>query len=161
MVNVGDSVEGMIKFQAFNIYEVEVAFTRAYFNSQGNFEYNLAAVPPSQYRISGVRIDSEIFQTTNDPTSTVAKYINGALVVSSPDGIPDPLAPGVFQAIGPYKSIAVRDVWSTCPNCGIEGFNNTYIQSHTVPGPLPLLGVGAAFSYSRRLRNRLKVRAEA
>lgn len=74
MANVGDPVEGMIKFQVFSdTYDVEVAFTRAYFSSQGDFEYNLAVVPPSQDRISGVRIDSEIFQTTNDPSSPVDK----------------------------------------------------------------------------------------
>lgn len=32
-------------------------------------------------------------------------------------------------------------------------------KSTTVPGPLPLLGAGAAFAYSRKLRSRIKVQA--
>ena len=33
--------------------------------------------------------------------------------------------------------------------------SNTYAQTE-VPGPLPLLGAGAAFGFSRRIRNRIK-----
>ena len=33
-----------------------------------------------------------------------------------------------------------------------------FVDPASVPGPLPLLGVGAAFAYSRKLRNRIKTR---
>jgi WD40 repeat protein len=34
-------------------------------------------------------------------------------------------------------------------------------STNSVPGPLPLLGVGAAFGFSRKLRSRIKARAQA
>ena len=38
---------------------------------------------------------------------------------------------------------------------GTSEFINVYIGPASVPGPLPLLGVGAAFGWSRRLRKRI------
>jgi len=40
----------------------------------------------------------------------------------------------------------------------IDQFTSRYIQSDptTVPGPLPILGIGAAFGFSRKLRKRIK-----
>jgi hypothetical protein len=35
--------------------------------------------------------------------------------------------------------------------------SNTYTQlQQEVPGPLPILGIGAAFGFSRKLRKRIK-----
>lgn len=34
-------------------------------------------------------------------------------------------------------------------------FSTHPVSTHPVPGPLPLLGVGAAFGYSRKLRKRI------
>jgi hypothetical protein len=36
--------------------------------------------------------------------------------------------------------------------------NSFVVKTNEVPGPLPLFGVAAAFSYSRKLRNKLKTR---
>jgi len=33
---------------------------------------------------------------------------------------------------------------------------NSFQQTTRVPGPLPLLGAGAAFGFSRRIRSRIK-----
>jgi hypothetical protein len=40
-----------------------------------------------------------------------------------------------------------------------DGVNGELLQLTPVssPGPLPLLGVGAAFGYSRKLRKRIKI----
>jgi hypothetical protein len=38
----------------------------------------------------------------------------------------------------------------------LDSFKNTYTQP--VPGPLPLLGAGTAFGFSRRLRRRVRQR---
>jgi hypothetical protein len=46
-----------------------------------------------------------------------------------------------------FRVFSVDDAWG-------EGFATISNFSAPVPGPLPLLGVGAAFSYSRRLRRR-------
>jgi hypothetical protein len=45
---------------------------------------------------------------------------------------------------------------------GVTQFSNRLLQeapSSDVPGPLPLLGAGAAFGFSRKLRNRVKLAA--
>ena len=37
----------------------------------------------------------------------------------------------------------------------MDNFANDFSQT-SVPGPLPLLGAGAAFGFSRRIRSRIK-----
>jgi len=36
------------------------------------------------------------------------------------------------------------------------GYGVASVTENEVPGPLPILGVGAAFGYSRKLRKRIK-----
>jgi len=52
------------------------------------------------------------------------------------------------------KQIWVRDTWAASPGVGTDNLANDFSQ--TVPGPLPLLGAGAAFGFSRRIRSRIK-----
>jgi len=41
--------------------------------------------------------------------------------------------------------------------CRLDAIQNNYTQNtDRVPGPLPLLGAGAAFGFSRRIRSRIK-----
>jgi hypothetical protein len=54
---------------------------------------------------------------------------------------------------GALKSIWVEDTYTIQPNGYLDNMVNTYTQ---VPGPLPLVGAGAAFTFSRRLRRRTK-----
>lgn len=77
---------------------------------------------------------------------------SGDETVNSCTGIglnPPPLAlPGVLST----------DVLNsfTATNDGIQSIQNTVVQT---PGPLPLLGAGAAFGFSRKLRSRIKASA--
>ena len=56
--------------------------------------------------------------------------------------------------------INVTDSWDLNPNTGtVMSISNTYTQTtqtQVVPGPLPILGIGAAFGFSRKLRKRIK-----
>ena len=54
---------------------------------------------------------------------------------------------------GALKAIWVEDTYTVQPNGYLDNVVNTYTQ---VPGPLPLVGAGAAFTFSRRLRRRTK-----
>jgi hypothetical protein len=48
------------------------------------------------------------------------------------------------------------------PSTSVTSFTSAILQRSpgtSVPGPLPLLGAGAAFGFSRRIRNRIKVAA--
>jgi hypothetical protein len=49
------------------------------------------------------------------------------------------------------KQIWVQDTWFS--GQGVDNFSNDFQQ---VPGPLPILGIGAAFGFSRKLRKRIK-----
>jgi hypothetical protein len=69
---------------------------------------------------------------------------------------PTPANPHI-KSIG-SQEIFVRDSWNipdTSP-AKIDAIQNNYTQVDRVPGPLPLLGAGAAFGFSRKLRKRIK-----
>jgi hypothetical protein len=55
------------------------------------------------------------------------------------------------------QEIFVRDSWDIPVGSPaiIDAIQNNYTQ-RPVPGPLPLLGAGAAFGFSRRIRSRIK-----
>jgi hypothetical protein len=46
---------------------------------------------------------------------------------------------------------------------GVDSLENSFRQGtrSKVPGPLPLLGAGMAFGFSRKLRSRIKARVQA
>ena len=52
------------------------------------------------------------------------------------------------------SQVWVRDTWAATPS-GVDSISNDFAQTG-VPGPLPLLGAGAAFGFSRNLRKRIK-----
>lgn len=54
---------------------------------------------------------------------------------------------------GALTSIWVEDTYTVQPGGYLDNVVNGYTQ---VPGPLPLVGAGAAFTFSRRLRRRTK-----
>ena len=65
---------------------------------------------------------------------------------------------GSFASL--LKKISVVDTYKVTAG-SVNSFQNSYTQIESfappdeVPGPLPLLGVGAAFGFSRRLRTRV------
>jgi hypothetical protein len=79
----------------------------------------------------------------------VTKTILGGPVLNSSDGSSTTVPLG-----GTF--VDVTDVYTVRPGAGLNSFNNGYTQTTGVPGPLPLFGIGAAFGFSRRLRNRIK-----
>jgi len=78
------------------------------------------------------------------------------LTLESPNGL------NTGQAdLESLTTVYVIDTWTVQGGNIIKDFTNTFRQSfggeppEGVPGPLPLLGAGAAFGFSRRLRSRL------
>jgi len=53
--------------------------------------------------------------------------------------------------------IYIRDTYSASGSTRLDNITNSYL----VPGPLPLLGAGAAFGFSRKLRGRIKATSNA
>jgi len=72
---------------------------------------------------------------------------------------------GVLTALlgTPGLTIWVEDTYATdVAGAEITGISNAFTTKSNdtgVPGPLPLLGAGAAFGFSRKLRNRMKLAA--
>jgi hypothetical protein len=119
--------------------------------STGSYSYDLAIIEP--YKSAGwmfkdVELDVDHAGSGQEVTKTIVGGGNPVLV--SMDG--DPVGP--VPLFG--TSISVTDSWDLNPATGtIMAISNTYAQTE-VPGPLPLLGAGAAFGFSRRIRNRIK-----
>jgi hypothetical protein len=56
--------------------------------------------------------------------------------------------------MGSYSTLYIRETYSVDATGILDNFGNTF----QTPGPLPILGAGAAFGFSRKLRNRIKCR---
>ncbi|MFM9087268.1 MAG: hypothetical protein ACKOPT_03840 [Cyanobium sp.] len=55
----------------------------------------------------------------------------------------------------PLSTIYIRDTFNN-PIPGASSIDNAQNTLRNVPGPLPILGAGAAFGFSRKLRGRIK-----
>jgi len=137
-------------------YSISLVFDDLGANA-GAFKYQLEVLDPANsFSFAELDVDwlgTEPFNATG--TKEIANESGGSWILTSTSDSDNDSSP----ISG--KLISVTDTWDTCPECNVRAVTNTYNQTTQVPGPLPLLGVGAAFGYSRRLRNRLKVRTEA
>jgi len=120
----------------------------------GTLDYTLQVVDPglsAGWHFSSAEIDSDVVDTVDPSQTTVKKTINNGanILLTSTDGSIDGPVP-----IG-GTLITVNDTWNVGQGDLLKSFNNHYTQSD-VPGPLPLLGAGAAFGFSRRIRSRIK-----
>lgn len=146
---------------ADDVWSVITTFDEALENEKGYIDYNLEVVNPglsSGWRFSGVKLDSTV-PTSGDPSVKVEKFINnfseGSAYLTSINGEQDPYPSGFKPLTGTF--IAVRDQWTIPDGQALSDIVNTYTQSRdAAPGPLPLLGAGAAFGFSRRLRKRIQ-----
>jgi len=71
-------------------------------------------------------------------------------------GLTNPTSPDSGSIGG--ETIYVRDSWEILAGstASIDAIQNVYTQTTTVPGPLPVLGAGVAFGFSRKLRRRIQ-----
>ena len=114
-------------------------------NATGTLNYTLDIIG-SGLVFNDVELDSSHTGTGG----IVTKDIPGVTQLVSNNGNPDGPVP-----VG-GTSLNVTATYSMASTGALDSFNDTYTQTHHVPGPLPLVGVGAALSFSRRLRNRIK-----
>jgi hypothetical protein len=118
----------------------------------GSLNYTMAIVGSSA-TFKDARLDT----ATNSGFVSVTKAIAGfgsATAVNNTGSVPPsvPLS-GTF--------VQVTDTYTVGTNGILNSFNNTFTQTDTVPGPLPLLGAGMALGFSRKLRSRIKGSAKA
>jgi hypothetical protein len=125
-------------------------------NPWGILEYDLTIDPLPNlftYLEGGLAI---IGPPVGDPEFKVKKFATGLPMLMADEMLPQAAAPFASD----LKLISVRDEYLVTMG-SINSFQNSFTQVErplpppTVPGPLPLLGAGAAFGFSRRLRTRV------
>jgi hypothetical protein len=117
----------------------------------GQFDYQISVLDPN-YEFATAELDSIV---SGVPVgTTVTKKIFGFADIVSTDGSNETGVP----VNG--KLLAVQNIWDVKAGSVLNSFGDTYTQNK-VPGPLPLLGAGIAFGFSRKLRRRINASAQA
>lgn len=141
-----------------DLYTVDVDFTSDLIGPvNGSFRYKLAIdqnIKPYTFRTvnlnwndfgtPGVTVTKNVYSNSSfDPGALVQSLTTANQTVD-------------ISGLG-LKEIWVDDVYVIANGSGVlDSFTNSYTQH--VPAPLPLLGAGTAFGFSRRLRRRSKAR---
>ena len=107
-----------------------------------------AAFPPCHPYIQGIQFGANIVEMT----ATKEIFASGGTTPIAT------LLPGqTWDGTGTmYDHLRIKVSWAPITGAAapkIDNFTNNYRQS---PGPLPILGAGAAFGFSRKLRSRIK-----
>ncbi len=136
---------------ADDLFSANINFTPSIVGVKaGFFDYNLKILDP-KYRFDSVQLDSTVAINATSPGKTsVIKAITAGPTLVSLDGAQ--VGPIPFQTPSP---ITVRDTWNVVSKDVLTNIKDTYTQEE-VPGPLPLLGAGLAFGWSRKLRSRMR-----
>ena len=117
----------------------------------GQFDYQISVLDPN-YEFATAELDSIV---SGVPVgTTVTKKIFGFADIVSTDGSNETGVP----VSG--KLLKVQNIWDVKAGSVLNSFGDTYTQDK-VPGPLPLLGAGIAFGFSRKLRRRINASAQA
>jgi len=112
----------------------------------GEFDYTITITNPN-FTFATAALDSVV--SGGGAGTTVTKKIAGFADLVSTNGSNVPAVPVSGT------TLVVRNLWDVGAGDVLDNFKDVYTQKTGVPGPLPLLGAGAAFGFSRRLRNRV------
>jgi hypothetical protein len=115
----------------------------------GSLNYTLAIVGSSA-TFKNVQIDGS---TTGSGNTVIKSIVSPAVTLTSING-------GILNTNIGGTFLDVTDTYRVTNTGGLNSFNNGFTQSD-VPGPLPVVGAGMAFGFSRKLRSRIKASASA
>jgi hypothetical protein len=117
-----------------------------------DFTYEATITQPG-WVFSKVDLDTDADVFANPASELEATYSfaggNSPIVLKSING-----SSSLETVTGGPTAITVRNIYNG--EGAIDTIENSFQQTQTVPGPVPLLGAGAAFGFSRKLRRRLK-----
>jgi len=120
----------------------------------GEFDYEITIDPTNNFRFATAQLDSIV--NGESPLNTkVTKKIAGFSDLVSTNGS------NVVGAPVSGKTLKVHNIWTVGTGDVLDSFKDVYTQKENVPGPLPLLGAGIAFGFSRKLRRRINASAQA
>lgn len=152
--------QGTIQFkeQSSGVFVIDVDFIEDLEApaGPGYFEYDLTIDPgnDSYFLEAGLAI---VGPPLEEPVFSAIKSVNDTPVLNLSVDSTNRFDIGSF--VGLLNTIRVVDEYSVSKG-SINSFQNSFSQQNlvppeSVPGPIPLLGAGAAFGFSRRLRSRL------
>jgi hypothetical protein len=120
----------------------------------GLLSYTLTINEPAK-TFNRYTINNDINTLTAGGTSQTVNATGAPQIIKVDSSTPVP-NPGTFSGIN--TSINVTSSWFTNDPATFNTLSQTFSQRDIppVPSPLTLLGAGAAFGFSRRLRNRIK-----
>ena len=137
LVTITSDVGGWLPVIGNYIFNYKVAINTG---TQEFASYNSGIISPNpntgSYSITGSGTPPTVTAILPNPAQSPTSYY----------------APGV--TMDTFNTVLTVDAGSY-----ITQINTTLRQRDSVPGPLPLLGAGAAFGFSRRIRNRIKASA--
>jgi hypothetical protein len=133
----------------------------ALFAGSGSYNYNVATISPANpelfFREIGLGVDVNGIGTysvsvTKEVFTSAGGMSLGTLVFNQTNSGSSYTGDLLVNPI--YESLYIVDSYAvTGDTVGIDKITNTF---ESVPGPLPILGAGAAFGFSRKLRGRIK-----
>jgi hypothetical protein len=127
-------------------------------NDTGNLRYKIAITDPSKY-FDQVKLANQGDITNGQYLLTKTFWNSDYTMQVISDVLVNPVTPdGISVANLNLQTLYVQDEWNVMPtaNGSITSIQNSFGQTDHVPGPLPLVGIGAAFGLSRRIRSRIK-----
>jgi hypothetical protein len=127
-------------------------------NDTGNLRYKIAITDPSKY-FDQVKLANQGDITNGQYLLTKTFWNSDYTMQVISNVLVNPVTPdGISVANLNLQTLYVQDEWNVMPtaNGSITSIQNSFGQTDHVPGPLPLVGIGAAFGLSRRIRSRIK-----
>lgn len=126
----------------------------------GYLMYKITITDPTQY-FDQVKLGNTSSITNGNYTLTKNLYSDAGFTIPviPVNSLFNPPTPSGTSVAGQQlQTLYVRDDYNVLvtSNGVIDNLQNSFGQTTPVPGPLPLLGIGAAFGMSRKLRKRIK-----
>ncbi len=138
------------------VWSVQTLFTPQTTGTvNGTLKYNVAITgTPFTFNTASVSVNGSNGPISGNPA--VTSTITGITPAFTADVLS---SPAVRTFANNTKTIAVSQNFTASAGRRLSAFTTDFTQN--VPAPLPLLGAGAAFGFSRRLRSRIKNSAAA
>lgn len=155
---VGDLATGTTTVSAVQPLPGDYLFNldKDFTNSAFDFTYEATISPlgiAQGYKFNAVDLDSDSDPFANPPSVLQATYTftdpSSPIILTSTNG-----SSSFAPVTGGPTTITVNNNYNGAG--AIDAMENSFQQTAHVPGPLPLLGAGAAFGFSRRIRSRIK-----
>jgi hypothetical protein len=146
-----------------DINSLAVDYDPGLITGAGSYNYNVATIsPPGKPFFDNVDLGVDVnaigtysVSVTKDVYTALGGTLLGSITFTQ-TGAGSSKTPELdLWPTYELKNLYIVDSYTvTGGNAAIDKITNTY--NSEVPGPLPILGAGAAFGFSRKLRNRIK-----